>query len=99
MLLSAEDNIFKSCPGQDLSRNKIEEVICNFPCLECGADVEFFFDDKIRKCPECGTIVEKSETRFLKDFGCAEWCEVAKECIGQEKYFRLTKAKRESQKK
>ena len=40
--------VFKKCPGQDLSRKKIEEVICNFPCLKCGAEVEFFFDDKIR---------------------------------------------------
>ncbi len=91
--------VFKKCPGQDLSRKKIEEVICNFPCLKCGAEVEFFFDDKVRNCPECGAKVEKSEARILKDFRCAEWCGMAEECIGPEKYSELIKAKKESQKK
>lgn len=91
--------IFKKCPGQDLSRKKIEEVVCNFPCPGCGAEVEFFFDDKVRKCPACGTRVEKSKARFLKDFGCAEWCGKAEECIGPEKYYELIEAKKNKQQK
>ncbi len=85
--------VFKKCPGQDLSRKKIEEVICSLPCPKCGYQVEFFFDDKIRICPKCTTRVVKSVEKILKDFGCAEWCKSAEKCIGTELYRTLQEAK------
>ncbi len=69
--------VFMKCPGQDLSRKKIEEIVCNLPCPFCGAEVEFFFDDKSRECTSCGTKVTKSDIQILKDFGCADWCKIA----------------------
>jgi endogenous inhibitor of DNA gyrase (YacG/DUF329 family) len=86
--------VFKKCPGQDLSRKKIEEVVCNLPCPKCGADVEFFFDDKIRTCPDCGIKVAKSDIQLIKDFGCADWCEAAEKCIGKDLYAKLRKTKK-----
>jgi len=74
--------VFKKCPGQDLSRKKIEDVISDIPCRQCGTAVEFFFDDLSRTCPECGALVEKCEERVRKDFKCAVWCEAASDCLG-----------------
>jgi hypothetical protein len=88
--------VFKKCPGQDLGQKKIEEVVCNLPCPFCGRDVEFFFDDRARKCSSCGTMVSKSDIQILKDFGCADWCDAAEKCIGTELYKKLRAAKNRS---
>jgi len=86
--------VFNKCPGNDLSRKKMEDVVCNLPCPSCGSEVEFFFDDKIRTCPRCGNKVSKSDTQLLKDFGCADWCEAAEKCLGSDSFLRLKKAKK-----
>jgi len=86
--------VYKKCPGQDLGRKKIAEVVCNLPCPNCGVDVEFFFDDKIRICYQCGHKVSKSDVQLLKDFGCADWCEAAEKCIGNDLYLKLKKVKK-----
>ncbi|MBW2096248.1 MAG: HD domain-containing protein [Deltaproteobacteria bacterium] len=65
------------CPGQDMQYWK-PGAIFEEKCPECGAAVEFFKDDTTRKCPKCGH-------RFLNpklDFGCAAYCQYAKQCIG-----------------
>jgi HD superfamily phosphohydrolase YqeK/rRNA maturation protein Nop10 len=65
------------CPGQDTQYWKAEAIF-EEKCPECGAEVEFFKDDTTRKCPKCGH-------RFLNpnlDFGCASYCQYAKQCIG-----------------
>ena len=90
--------VFKKCPGQDLSRKKMEDVVCNLPCPSCGSEVEFFFDDKVRFCPKCRTKVSKSDPQVLKDFGCADWCEAAEKCIGTELYSKLLESKRKKNK-
>ena len=59
--------VFKKCPGQDLSQKRLEDVVCNLPCPKCGSEVEFFFDDKNRICPECGFKVSKSDVQLLRD--------------------------------
>jgi endogenous inhibitor of DNA gyrase (YacG/DUF329 family) len=91
--------VFMKCPGQDLSRKKIEEIVCNLPCPFCGAEVEFFFDDKSRECTSCGTKVTKSDIQILKDFGCADWCKKAEKCLGTELYLKLLEAKKRDKKK
>jgi len=86
--------VFKKCPGQDLSRKKIEDVVCNLPCPSCNAEVEFFFDDRVHKYRSCGAKVRKDDTRVLKDFGCAEWSQAAENCLGTELYLALRGAKK-----
>ncbi len=86
--------VYKKCPGQDLSRKKPDEVVYNLPCPSCRAEVEFFYDDKVRLCPECGSQVRKSDPQLLKDFGCADWCEAAEKCIGETLYLKLKEAKK-----
>ena len=65
------------CPGQD-SRYWKPEAIFDTKCPECGHEVEFFKDDTMRRCKNCGH-------RFLNpsiDFGCASYCKYADQCIG-----------------
>ncbi|MCF8025312.1 MAG: HD domain-containing protein [Desulfobacteraceae bacterium] len=66
------------CPGQD-SRYWKPGAIFETECPECGKPVEFFKDDTMRKCGNCGH-------RFVNpnmDFGCAAYCKFAKDCIGE----------------
>lgn len=86
--------VYKKCPGQDLSRKRIEDVVCNLPCPKCGHDVEFFFDDKTRACPNCGKKFNKKNEKLLKDFGCADWCASAEKCLGPTLYSRLLQTKK-----
>lgn len=64
------------CPGQD-SRNWKADDVHQVPCPNCGVSVEFFKDDRSRKCAKCGT---RFKNPFL-DMGCAAWCIYAKECV------------------
>ena len=65
------------CPGQN-TRYWKPEAIFNVQCPKCGRKVEFFKDDTIRKCKNCGH-------RFLNptmNFGCASYCQFAEQCLG-----------------
>ena len=65
------------CPGQDMQYWKPDAVF-ETDCPQCGAKVEFFKDDQMRKCGSCGH-------RFVNpnmDFGCAAYCAYAEQCIG-----------------
>ena len=45
-------------------------------CPHCGAPVEFFKDDRKRKCPSC----ENPLVNPKLDLGCLEWCQHADKC-------------------
>ena len=65
------------CPGQD-NRFWTPEDISEVPCRGCGAMVEFFKTDGMRRCPTCGVQVTNPKVAL----GCAQWCAHAKECMG-----------------
>jgi HD superfamily phosphodiesterase len=46
-------------------------------CPKCGRRVEFFKDEVRRRC-RCGHEIVNPRL----DFGCAEWCPYAEQCIG-----------------
>ena len=46
-------------------------------CPKCGKRVEFFKDEVRRKC-RCGHEIVNPKL----DFGCAQWCPYAEQCIG-----------------
>jgi putative nucleotidyltransferase with HDIG domain len=64
------------CPGQDMRYWKPGDIF-NTRCPGCGGSVEFFKDEVRRKC-RCGHVV----TNPKLDFGCAEWCPYAEQCVG-----------------
>jgi hypothetical protein len=68
------------CPGQDTRYWKPEDIF-EVSCPSCGVDIEFWKDEPFRSCPECSREVQNP--RF--DFGCAEWCESAEECLGADR--------------
>ena len=65
------------CPGQD-SRYWKGDAIFEVACPHCKGTIEFFKDDTSRRCPNCGQRVANPEM----DFGCAEYCPYAKQCLG-----------------
>lgn len=73
-----------TCPGSAEIRNPSpEELVCIF----CGTKNEIWSDEPEVNCKSCGKTVH----RDLKA-SCILWCPAAKECVGAEKYERLTKA-------
>jgi hypothetical protein len=72
------------CPGQNTQFWGAEDIF-DVPCPGCSQTVEFFKDDAQRRCKKCGKLIFNPRM----DFGCANWCPMAKECLGQEKYDSL----------
>ena len=65
------------CPGQD-NRYWGGSEVFESPCPHCGNDIEFFKDDSQRTCSKCGHKVLNPKI----DFGCASYCQHAKQCLG-----------------
>lgn len=70
--------LFEGCQGRPSI--KIEEK----PCPKCGHMLEIFSVDASVTCENCGFVV------YNDAFNCAEWCEYARECVGDERYEQLT---------
>ena len=64
------------CPGQDLRFWKPGDIF-DTQCPKCGRRVEFFKDEVRRKC-RCGHEIVNPKL----DFGCAQWCPHAEQCVG-----------------
>jgi HD superfamily phosphohydrolase YqeK len=64
------------CPGQDMRFWKPGDIF-DTQCPKCGRRVEFFKDEVRRRC-RCGHEIVNPKL----DFGCAEWCPYAEQCIG-----------------
>ena len=66
------------CPGQDM-RYWTPEDIFDVTCPFCGEEIEFWKDEPVRLCRECGNEVRNPRINL----GCAKWCKSAKECLGE----------------
>jgi HD superfamily phosphodiesterase len=64
------------CPGQDMRFWKPGDIF-ETPCPKCGRKVEFFKDEVRRRC-RCGHEIVNPRL----DFGCAQWCPYAEQCVG-----------------
>lgn len=65
------------CPGQD-SRYWEQSAVFEANCPKCGHTLEFFKDDSVRLCKNCGYRMMNPKM----DFGCAEYCPYASQCLG-----------------
>jgi hypothetical protein len=65
------------CPGQD-SRYWTGDAATEIPCPACGSLVEIFRDESAGRCRACGHKFPNPGANF----GCAQWCSLAKECLG-----------------
>jgi HD superfamily phosphodiesterase len=52
--------------------------IFDVSCPRCRKKIEFFKDEVRRRCKSCGAQVTNPKI----DFGCAEWCAYAEQCVG-----------------
>lgn len=72
------------CPGAANMRTPTLKIK---DCPECGEEVEIFSTDVKVKCRNCGfNIYNNIES-------CIQWCLYAKECVGEELYDSMKKAK------
>lgn len=65
------------CPGQDMRYWK-PDAIFDVVCPKCDFKIEFWKDEPMRICKQCGCEVRNPRI----DLGCAKWCKFAKECLG-----------------
>lgn len=72
---------YSKCPG---SKAFAEPKPQAFTCSSCGSEVEIWTDEISRQCPSCGAEVFRTTT----EQSCLDWCEKARECVGEEKYRR-----------
>ncbi|MFW6137734.1 MAG: HD domain-containing protein [Spirochaetota bacterium] len=70
----------QECPGAKKLKQPFPEIVA---CPDCGGEVEIWSDELRASCPECGTTV----TRY-QEMSCLEWCEMARECVGEKAYNR-----------
>ena len=83
-------SVLQSCPGATLIKEPVPEV---FPCPRCGADVEIWTHEVSYRCDRCGTEVFREAAALPS---CIEWCEAAKECVGEDAYNRYFAMKKKS---
>ena len=67
------------CPGQD-QRSWTPDAIFDVPCPHCGREIEFWKDEAVRVCRDCGQRVRNPRI----DLGCATWCAAAEACLGSD---------------
>jgi hypothetical protein len=81
--------VMNKCPGQNLSSLDISKVAYDIACPSCGNKVEFWYDDRKRKCNSCGETIQPSLEALIKYNNCASACKMARQCLGDEGYLKL----------
>lgn len=79
----------KKCPGRDLRFRDPSTLTYDLTCTNCGASVEFWYDDRKRPCHECKETVQPDLKTLIKYHNCASSCHRARECLGDEDYLKL----------
>ena len=69
--------IFEGCHGNKGA--EVQEKVCP----QCGETVEIFSTDVSVECENCGFTV------YNDIINCIQWCEFARECVGDTMYERL----------
>ncbi|MFC1693704.1 hypothetical protein ACFL1R_09385 [Candidatus Latescibacterota bacterium] len=74
--------MFDKCPGASDMRTPTLRIK---NCPECGKEIEIFSTDVKVICKNCGfTVYNDIES-------CIQWCQYAKECLGEKLYNKLKK--------
>ncbi len=74
------------CPGAKTFTQPAPEFL---PCPKCHNEVEIWTDEAEAKCDRCGNAVTRAMLQ-----GCIDYCQAAKECLGEVLYSRLMAAKK-----
>ncbi len=70
--------VFEGC--QSKSR---EITITEKACPRCGAEIEVFSVDTEVTCEACGFTI------YNDALSCVQWCQYAKQCVGEEMYQHM----------
>ena len=74
--------MFDKCPG--VSKILMPTIKIR-KCPQCGEEVEVVSSDMQTECPKCNFVIYNDVT------SCVQWCQYARECVGDETYERLKK--------
>ena len=77
-------SFFDTCPGSKRIKEPFPE---NIKCI-CGREIEIWSDEVFAVCPYCKSKVSREMPQ-----SCLDWCGMAKECIGEDKYNRYKQTK------
>ncbi len=70
--------IMEGCQAKPRTPTIIEKT-----CPNCGRLIEMFSIDTQMQCEHCGFVA------YNDTLSCVQWCQYAKECVGEELYNQL----------
>lgn len=80
--------ILGGCQGKPKTPTIQEKI-----CPQCGSVIELFSIDTQMACEKCGFIA------YNDTLSCVQWCQYAKQCVGEEMYNHLVKLATEQKKR
>jgi NADH pyrophosphatase NudC (nudix superfamily) len=75
--------MFDKCPGM---QTVLIPTIKLKKCPHCGQEIEVVSTDMKTNCTECGFTIYNNAA------SCVQWCEHARECVGEDVYQKLKKS-------
>lgn len=80
--------IMGGCQGKPRTPTIQEKI-----CPHCGSVIEMFSIDTQMACEKCGFVA------YNDTLSCVQWCEYAKQCVGEEMYAYMMKIAEEQKKR
>ena len=72
--------VMSGCQGKPRTPTILEET-----CPRCGHEIEMFSIDSEMPCEHCGFVA------YNDTLSCVQWCQYAKQCVGEEMYAHMMK--------
>ena len=80
--------IFEGCMGKPRTPTIHEKT-----CPQCGSVIEMFSIDTQVSCEHCGFVA------YNDTLSCVQWCQYAKQCVGEEMYEQMMRIAAQGKKK
>ncbi len=80
--------IFHGCMAKPKTPTIHEKI-----CPQCGNVIELFSIDTQMPCDHCGFVA------YNDTLSCVQWCQYAKDCVGEEMYNQLMLVAAQNKKK
>ena len=80
--------IFHGCMAKPKTPTIQEKI-----CPQCGNVIELFSIDPQMPCDHCGFVA------YNDTLSCVQWCQYAKDCVGEEMYNQLMQVAAQNKKK
>ena len=72
--------VMSGCQGKPRTPTILEKT-----CPRCGHEIEMFSIDSEMPCEHCGFVA------YNDTLSCVQWCQYAKQCVGEEMYAHMMK--------